>query len=255
MELSGKVALVTGAAHRLGKAIALALAGRGASIVLHYGTSAEQAEATASEIRRLGVKAWALAADLSDPRQIEALVATAGERAHRLDVLVASAATFERRPLEEISAEDWDRVHAINLRAPFLLLREAAPRLRASHRDGGAPAAVINVLDLSSQLPWRRYAHHGSAKAGLAHLTRIAARELAPAIRVNAVAPGAILPPPGMDAADEAWRITGSRLPLGRTGDPREVGSAVAFLAENDFTTGTVLVVDGGESLIGAAHR
>ena len=219
------------------------------------GSSGDEAAATADEIRALGVAAFPIAADLADPGEIEGLVAAAFDQAGRLDVLVASAATFERRPFEEIGAEDWDRVHAVNLRAPFLLLRAAAPRLRASRREGGAPAAVVNVLDLSSRLPWRGYAHHGAAKAGLAHLTRIAARELAPAIRVNAVAPGAILPPPGMEASDEAWRATAERLPLGRTGDPREVGGAVAFLAETDFVTGEVLVIDGGESLIGAGHR
>ncbi len=255
MELRGKVALVTGAAHRLGKAIALALAGRGASIVVHYGSSGDEAAATADEIRRLGVDAWPLAADLADPLQIESLLTAAHERAGRLDVVVASAASFERKPFEQITAEDWDRVQAVNLRAPFLLLRGAAALLRASRREGDAPAAVVNVLDLASRLPWRGYAHHGAAKAGLAHLTRIAARELAPAIRVNAVAPGAILPPPGMKESDEAWRATAERLPLHRTGDPREIGNAVVFLAETDFVTGEVLVIDGGESLIGSAHR
>lgn len=255
MDLNGKVALVTGAARRVGRAIALALAGRGAGIVLHYGRSAEAAEETAAAIRGLGVPVWPLRADLSRPEEIEALFAAADRQAGRLDVLVNSAASFERSGFDEITAGDWDRVLALNLRAPFLLTQQAARRMRARWRPGGEPALVVNLIDLSAALAWRGYAHHGASKAGLRHLTRLAARELAPAVRVNAVMPGAILPPPGLDGESEAWRETWRRLPLERPGSPEEVGRAVVFLAENDFITGVELPVEGGERLLGAAHR
>ncbi|HEX4953639.1 MAG TPA: SDR family oxidoreductase [Thermoanaerobaculia bacterium] len=255
MNLAGKVALVTGGARRLGRAIALELATSGASIALHYGRSTLEAEATAAEIRARGVEVWPLPADLARPEQIASLFAAVEARAGRLDVLVNSAACFEKKPLVEISAEEWDAVMAVNLRAPFLTTRHAASLMTASPRPEGAPGAIVNLVDLAALHPWPGYAHHGVAKAGLAHLTRVAARELAPGVRVNAVAPGAILPAPGVTADSAEWRRLGERLPLGRTGHPGEIARTVVFLAENDFITGAILPVDGGESLLGAGHR
>jgi pteridine reductase len=255
LELRGKVALVTGAAHRVGRAIALALAREGAGIVLHYGRSRAAAEATAQELVRLGVPVWPHEADLAEPAAIEGLLAHVAATAGRLDVLVNSAASFERQPFEQITAEAWDRVLAVNLRAPFLLMRAAAPLLRASERAPDEAALVVNILDLAGELPWPGYAHHGVSKAGLGHLTRIAARELGPAIRVNAVVPGAVLPPPGMTSDGPAWHQIGARLPVGQTGSPDAIGQAVVFLAHQEFMTGAAVPVDGGEHLLGAGHR
>ncbi len=255
MNLAGKVALVTGGARRLGRAIALELAARGASIVLHYGRSRDEAEATTAEIRARGVEAWPLSADLARPQEIAALFAQVEAGAGRLDVLVNSAATFERKPLADIGAEEWDAVMAVNLRAPFLTTRHAAALMAASPRPPGEPAAIVNLVDLSALHPWPGYALHGAAKAGLAHLTRAAARELAPGVRVNAIAPGAILPAPGVGEDSLEWRHLGERLPLGYTGHPEQIARTVVFLAENDFITGAILPVDGGESLLGAGHR
>lgn len=256
MNLDGSVSLVTGAGRRLGKQIALTLARRGSAVGVHYGSSRDAAEATAGELRALGVDAEALPANLTRPEEIDRLFAAVGRRFGRLDLLVNSAASFERGPLEEITAAEWDEVLALNLRAPFLCLQRAAALMRREPgRRGGAPGAVVNVADLSGLLAWSRQSHHGVSKAGLVHLTRLAARDLAPDVRVNAVVPGAILPPPGMPVSDPAWRKTVDRLPLRRAGEPAEVGEAVAFLAANDFVTGATLVVDGGESLLGAGHH
>lgn len=255
MELKGKVALVTGASRRVGKAIALALAGEGTGIVLHYGSSARVAEETAAEIRELGVPVWPLQADLTRPPEIQALFARISAEPGRLDLLVNSAASFESKPFDEITAADWDRVLALNLRAPFLCTQAAARLMGVTPRPEGESALVVNLVDLSGVLAWRQYAHHGVSKAGLAHLTKLAARELAPAVRVNAVLPGAVLPPPGVDEASETWRRTWRRLPLARPGSPEAVGRAVVFLARADFITGAVLPVEGGERLLGAAHH
>lgn len=255
MKLQEKVALVTGAGHRIGRAIALALAGEGASVVVHYGTSREGAEQTAGAICGLGPNAWTLSADLRRPDACNGLVEEVGRLAGRLDVLVNSAASFERRPFDEIDADAWDEVQAVNLRAPFLLTREAARVMRRSSRAAGETAAVINLSDLSAVYPWPGFAHHGVSKAGLLHLTRTAARELAPDVRVNAVIPGAILPPPGVDADSDEWRATAERLPLARVGDPELIGRTVCFLAGTEFITGVAVPVDGGEHLIGAGDR
>jgi NAD(P)-dependent dehydrogenase (short-subunit alcohol dehydrogenase family) len=152
---------------------------------------------------------------------------------------------------------------ALNLRAPFLCSQAAARLMRASGRATGArgstggglgatgvPGLIVNVSDISGLNPWRGYAHHGVSKAALLHLTRVAARELGPHVRVNAVVPGPILPPPGEEEGSDAWRRRGERLPLGRTGQPQDVGEAVVFLARNDFITGETIVIDGGERLL-----
>ena len=255
MKLAGSVSLVTGAARRLGKQIAAALARRGSHVAVHYGSSRDEAETTAAELRRLGVEAEPVAADLRRPEEIDRLFERLGERFGRLDLLVNSAASFERGPFEEIGRAAWDEVQALNLRAPFLCMQRAAALMRRDPRRAGLPAAVVNVADLSGLLAWSDQGHHGASKAGLLHLTRLAARDLAPDVRVNAVVPGPILPPPGMAGDDPVWRETVDRLPLRRAGRGEEVGEAVAFLAASDFITGATLVVDGGESLLGAGHH
>lgn len=255
MNLGESVSLVTGGARRLGRQMALELGRRGSAVVVHYASSRDQASSTAEELRSLGVDAEPLGADLSRPEEIDRLFDEIDGRFGRLDLLVNSAASFERRELERIGVDDWNEVMALNLRAPFLCLQRAVPLMRRRRRSGDAPAAVVNIADLSGLLPWSDQAHHGASKAGLLHLTRLAARDLAPQVRVNAVVPGPILPPPGVASEDPSWRQTIERLPLGRAGEGREVAEAVAFLATNDFVTGATLLVDGGEALLGAGHH
>lgn len=255
MKLQGQVALVTGAAKRLGRAIALRLAADGADVVVHYGSSGDEAEATVSEIRAGGVESWSYSADLSHPAEIERLFAEIEARAGRLDVLVNSAASFVRQPLDQITTGDWDNVMAVNLRAPFLCSQHAAHLMRKVERPGNVPAAIINLADLSGVQAWRNYTHHSVSKAGVLHLTKTLARELAPDVRVNALVPGAILPPPGMESDSAEWHAIGKRVPLSRTGDADDVTSAVGFLVASDFVTGVAIEVDGGEHLVGPCRR
>ncbi len=251
MELQDKVALVTGGAHRVGKAVALALAREGMHVVVHYGTSEAAARETVAEIKSLGVRALPVRADLRDPAQIQALFATVKAEFGRLDVLVNSAASFVRQPFDEIGLDDWKDVLQVNLRAPFLCTQHAARLMRAVVRPPDEPAAIINIADLSGIYPWRGYVQHGVSKAGLLHLTKVTAYELAPAIRVNAIVPGAVLPPPGVDPQGETWANLGARTPLGRTGHPDYVAQTAVFLARNDYITGAAIPVDGGEHLVG----
>lgn len=256
MKLDDTVALVTGAGRRLGRAIALALAEGGSHVVVHYGRSGEAAAETADLVREREREALAVSADLRHAGAIEGLFEAVADRFGRLDVLVNSAASFERAPFEDITAEEWDAVQAVNVRAPFLctqgavrLMREA-PARAGSLGETRVPGAIVNLADLAGVTAWRGYVHHGVSKAGLLHLTTTSARELGPDVRVNAVIPGPILPPPGEDAGSEAWRRRGERMPLGRTGEPAHVAGAVVFLAENDYVTGAHLFVDGGEHLL-----
>lgn len=252
MELEGKVALVTGAGRRLGREIALALGQAGADVVAHFGSARDGAETTADSVRRMGRRAWALGADLADATALDDLFATVAEETGQLDVLVNSAAVFERRPFAEVGLADWERTLAVNLRAPFFCMQQAARLMCDGDATGGV---IINLADLSGVSPWLGYAVHGASKAGLIFLTEAAARELGPEVRVNAVVPGAILPPPGVGGVDDAWGRRGDALPLGRTGETEHVTGAVLFLIDNDFVTGAVLPVDGGERLVGLAGR
>lgn len=256
MKLNDTVALVTGAGHRLGRAIALGLADAGSHVVVHYGRSRDAAEETAEAIRARGREALTVSADLRRPDEIEALFCDVNARFGRLDVLVNSAASFERAPFGELTVEAWDEVQAVNVRAPFLFTQHAVCLMReVSGRPGSlgephVPGSIVNLADLSGVTTWRGYVHHGVSKAGLLHLTRTTARELGSDARVNAVVPGPILPPPGEDPDGDEWRARGERMPLGRTGEPGHVAGAVTFLAENDYVTGAHLFVDGGEHLL-----
>lgn len=251
MNLSGKVALVTGGAHRVGRAIALALAQQGAQIALHYGGSAQAAQDTAQEIAALGGRAVPIQADLHDPAQIERLFLTAADTFGRLDVLVNSAANFQRQPFDEIQLTDWTNVFQVNLRAPFLCTQHAARLMRRTDRPADQPATIINIADLAGVQAWPGYTQHGISKAALIHLTKISAVELAPHVRVNAIAPGAVLPPQGTSPDSAFWQNIGARVPLRRTGNPDFVGQTVVFLAQNDYITGVLIPVDGGEHLVG----
>jgi pteridine reductase len=242
MNPTGKVALVTGGGRRVGKAISLALADAGAYVVVNYNHSADEAEETVREIERRGRRALAVQADVSKKQDVDALIETVSREFRRLDILVNSAARFDRSPIADITEEDWDRVLGTNLRGPFFLSQAAAPMLAAN----GA-GVIVNIADLSAFQPWPSYAHHAVSKAGLVHLTRVLARALGPRVRANCVAPGTVLPPEGFEAEqDEA----DERTVLKRVGSPEDVANAVLYFVKNDFVTGQVLVVDGGRLLL-----
>ncbi len=256
MRLEGAVALVTGGARRLGRALSLGLAEAGCDVFIHYRSSAEAADRTANDVRALGRRAAAALADLSLPEQIDGLFEAFDAAFARLDILVNSAASFERTPFEETTVAEWDAAQALNLRAPFLMTQRASARMRAVPERRGsqgeplAPGVILNMSDMAAVAAWKGFAAHGVSKAGLLHLTALTARELGAEVRANAIVPGPILPPPGETAEDPAWREKGRRIPLGRTGDPEYVAHAARFLAENDYVTGATIYVDGGEHLL-----
>ncbi len=244
MDLHGKVALVTGGAIRVGRAIALGLADAGADIALNYHTSGEAAVATAAEIEGRGRQVLSYRADVSQSDQVDAMIAAVLARFGRLDVLVNSASLWRRTPWPALDEAAWDQLIDINLKGPFLCARAAAPHL-AAHGAG----AIVNIVDLSAFVPFPNLLPHSVAKAGLVNLTYALAMELAPAVRVNAVAPGPILPPP--DYSEKQAEAAIKRTLLGRWGKPEDVAQAVVFLCQADYITGAVLPVDGGERLGG----
>jgi pteridine reductase len=242
-ELTGKVALVTGGAVRVGLEIARGLADAGADVAVGYLRSAEAARAAVRDLQARGVRAVALRADLGRPREARALVASAVRRLGRLDILVNNAALFFRTPVESTTPEQFDRLLAVNLRAPFLCSQAAA---RAMGRRGGR---IINVADVGAVRAWPGYVPYGVSKAGVVMLTRGLAVALAPRIQVNAVAPGVVLLPEGFPRA-RARRLA-ARIPMGRHGRPADVAEAVRFFATcSDYVTGQVLFVDGVASLV-----
>lgn len=240
MELAGKVALVTGGAQRLGRAISLALAAQGARLALHYHTSQQQAEQTAADARALGVDVALLQADLSRVDAAEQLADAAAALWGRLDVLVLSAAIFYPTPLGSVTEQQWDALFATNLKGPFFLAQRAATHLRA---DGGG--LIVTMLDTGIYMSWRAYTPYLAAKAGLAMLTRQLAKELAPEVRVNGIAPGPVLLPDDADA--ERIARSERQTLLGRLGHPDEVARAVLYLAQSDYVTGVIIPVDGGQ--------
>jgi pteridine reductase len=239
---AGKVALVTGAARRVGRVLALELGRAGFDVVVHYNRSGDEADATASEIRGLGRRAHTVAGDLADAPTCAQVVAQAVAALGRLDLLVNNASIFERRGLDAIEAADWDRVHAINVRAPFLLSRAAAPHLKET------TGQIINIADLSAFQAWPSYIHHGVSKAGLVHLSRNLARALAPDVRVNCIAPGTVLP--AEHEQDELSAAAATRRLVLPEGRPDDVVRALLYLVSSPFVTGEVLVVDGGRLLL-----
>lgn len=236
-----RVALVTGGAVRVGRAISLGLAEAGFAVAVHYRSSEGPAEEVAARVRDLGREALTVPGDLSRPEAAEAVVAAVRERFGRLDVLVNSAAGFDARPLEDTDADAWDAVMDLNVRAPHLLVRAAADLLRASR------GSVINLVDLSAFQPWTNFPAHAVSKAALAHLTKVQARTLAPDVRVNAIAPGAVLPPD--DYPEGQIEELRTRTPMQALGTPQDVVSAVLFLAGASYVTGQILAVDGGRLL------
>jgi pteridine reductase len=236
--LEGRVAMVTGAGRRVGRALAVALGARGMRVVVHYGSSAEEAHETARRIRAAGGLATIIQADLRDVAAAEQLVARALEQEGELFALVNSAAVMLRTPVGETTPAEWDDMFALNVRAPYFLSQRAAPALRAAH------GAIVNVADLAAFETWPAYVPHGMTKAAIVQMTRALAHALAPDVRVNAVAPGVVLLPDGWSEADaEHLRHT---TPLQRLGTPEDVAAAVIYLLEAEYVTGEVIRVDGG---------
>jgi pteridine reductase len=239
MELPGKVALVTGAGRRLGRALAQSLAGQGMTIALHYNASEDGARSLEREIQAAGGRAACFQADLTSPEAARALPDRVASEWGRLDVLVNSAAVMHRLKFEETTPTQWDSILNLNLRSLFFCAQGAAPALRA------ARGKIVNLADLAGLEPWPGFAAHSISKAGVVMLTKVLARSLAPDVTVNAIAPGAVLVPEEY-SAQERERLARST-PLRRLGSPSDVAAALLYLLEGgDFVTGDILVVDGG---------
>lgn len=239
LTLEGKVALITGAAVRVGRAIALELARRKAKVIVHYHASEREAREVVSIIEDAGQQAVALRADLSQSQQVEALVSESLRTFGRIDILVNNAAIFYRTPFLSVSEEDWDRHLDLNLKGVFLCCKAVAPAMLA--QGGGR---IVNIADVAGVRPWTEYIPYCVSKAGVIALTQGLAKALAPTVLVNAVAPGTVLFPENY--SDEEKEKARSAIPLGREGTPEDVARTVIFLAESDFITGAVIPVDGG---------
>jgi len=240
-KLSGRVALVTGAAKRLGRVVALRLAQEGADVAVHYGKSAKEAGEFVEEIGKLGQRAAAFPAELTDIAVIRKLVGDVVGHFGRLDILVNSAANFLETKFAETSEATWDASLDTNLKAPFFCAQAAAPHLAKSGRG-----VIINFADIGGLLGWREFLPHSISKAGVILLTRVLAKELAPAVRVNALAPGTITMPGDPPEWEEEFK---QKAPLARSGRPEEIADAVMYLLTAEFVTGHVLVIDGGRTL------
>ena len=241
--LKGKVALVTGAGVRLGRAIAEGLAAQGCDLLLHCNRSKREAQAQARKIEALGRRAKVLQADLSKQKQVERLAREAEKAFGGVDILVNSAAIFWPTPLQKLNARELDIFLDINLKSPYLLSSIIGRQMKKRGRG-----AIINMACVSALRPWRDFIPYSVSKAGVVALTVGMAKLLAPQVRVNAVAPGTVLPPEKMPRKqiDDIKR----RLPLKKLGSPDDIVAAVIYLATAEFVTGQLLCVDGGRSVI-----
>lgn len=243
MNPKNKVALITGGAHRVGKAITLMLAQAGAHVVVNYNASAVDAQQTVAEAQALGVDALAVQCDVSDWAAVQRMAAAIEERFGGVDIIVNAASYFGKTPFPTTDPkviEMFHRVTRILIDGTFYVCNSLVPTMQA--RGGGA---IVNIVDLSAWEPWPDFMAHAAGKAGLLALTRQLALELGPAIRANAVAPGPVLPPPGYSEAQAA--AAAQRTLLERWGTPEDVALAVKYLLEADYVTGDVITVDGGE--------
>jgi NAD(P)-dependent dehydrogenase (short-subunit alcohol dehydrogenase family) len=239
--LEGKVALVTGAAKRIGRSVALRLASEGADVIVNYRTSKGEADEVVAQITSMGRRALAVQGDVAKKADVTALFTALEKQFGRLDILVNNAGMFFPAKFEELSEEQWDRILDTNLKSQFLCSQAAAPMLRRNGRG-----RIVNFASLGGLLAWPDYAHYCVSKAGVIMLTRCMARALAPEITVNAIAPGTIsFPGDAPEIAEDFIR----RAPLQRTGTAMDIDDAVVFLVQSSFITGQVIVVDGGRTL------
>ncbi len=240
MTAPSRVTLVTGGARRVGAAIVRACARRGDAVVIHTAHSIDEAEALAQELREQGGEAVVVTADLMQPEAPAQLIAQAHAAFGRLDVLVNSAANFVHAPPMELTVAMWDEAFALNVRAPFFLA-QAAARVMPT---GGV---IVNIVDHLAFETMPSMVAHGATKASLVHVTRTLARALAPAIRVNAIAPGLVAAPAEWSAEEEARFLR--QVPLGRAGEAADVADAVCWLVDATYVTGAVVPVDGGRGV------
>ena len=238
--LQGQVALITGSAKRLGRSVALRLAQEGASLVIHHRSSPAEAAQVVDEITKLGSRAFAISADLTQLSEIESLFGQTEKHFGRLDILVNSAANFLPATVTAATEKIWDASLDTNLKAPFFCAQAAAPLLQKSK------GVIINFADTGGLQGWLGYIPHSISKAGVVMLTKVLAKALAPDVRVNAIAPGTIT----MPGDPPEWAADFAKLaPLHRTGTPDDIASAVSFLIQSKFMTGHILVLDGGRTL------
>ncbi len=242
--LNGKWTLITGAGKRIGACIARTLHGAGAGIAIHYRGSEEPAEQLANELNSIRTgSALTVRGDLCDTASLEKILSGIIDQTGRLDILVNNASSFYPTPLGSITEQQWDDLIGTNLKAPLFLSQAAVPYLRES---GGV---IINIVDIHATRPLRQHAVYGLAKAGLAMLTRTLARDLAPTIRVNGVAPGAILWPED-DMPDKVKDSIIGQVPMKRAGEPSDIADCVLYLARDaGYVTGQIVAVDGGRSI------
>jgi len=248
--LIGKTALVTGAAQRLGRATALALAEAGADVAITFLDSTREARETVVDLSGHGVRAFALRCDVTDERSVRSMMKDVGRELGRIDILVNNAANYETAEFEKLTVKQWDAIFASNTRGPFLVSREALKWMRRSRGKGTGPieAKIINMGSLGGLRPWPTHAHYCSSKAALHMLTKVMAKGLAPEIAVNAVAPGMI--DLGEKSAAAFMRRMAKQTPMRRNGRGDEIAEAVLFFATApQFITGQILAVDGGLGL------
>ena len=242
------LAIVTGGAHRLGRAFALTLAYEGYAVLVHYHRSSQSAAKTVTAIKSFGVPAYSMQADLTQAEHVQALFTLVDSLLSRpetklshLAVMVNSAAVMPRGDAKTMSIDNWDTTLNLNLRAPFLCAQQAHGRMTR----GGL---IVNVSDIGAEKAWSRFPSYTVSKAALESLTKVLARSFAPSVRVNAIAPGLVLP--SENVSDDEWDRLVQRMPLKRTATTEEVASALEFMLKNEYVTGQTIVVDGGYSLL-----
>ena len=238
--LQGKVALVTGAAKRVGRVLALSLAKTGANVAITYWNSESEAQKTVAELEAFDVEAIAVRCNVRDPKSVEDAVAEVFDRFHRLDLLINNAGSFETATLEQISVEQWDAMFETNTRGPFLMAKAAHPHLKA------ARGRIINLGSLGGLHPWPTHGHYCTSKAALHMLTQVMSKAFAPEISVNCVAPGMIV----NGEVSAAYKHFAQKTPMQKNGCPEDVAAAVMFFATGPhFITGQLVSVDGGLGL------
>lgn len=238
MDPAGRVALVTGGAHRVGRALSTALANAGMRVAINYNSSSAEADDLVRELSASGHECRAYRCDLTHADAARSLIGSVTQDLGGLDVLVNSAAVMRRTPVDDVTVDEWDAMFALNLRAPFFLSQAARPYLRKAN------GCIVNLADLAAFETWPDYVPHGVSKAGVVQMTRALARTFAPEIRVNAIAPGAVLLPDNWD--DSARAHFATTTPLRRIGSPNDVVDAMLYLIRADYVTGDTLLVDGG---------
>jgi len=242
MELNGKIALVTGGAKRIGKTIVTALAARGCNLVVHYHTSQSEAEETVREVLAAGREAVALQADITQEAEVDRMIEAAVARFGRIDVLVNNAAVFFRTPVDTVTIEEWEQIMNVNLTGTFLCAHKIGLRMR----EWGW-GHIINMADVAGQRPWADYIPYSVSKACVITFTQGLAIELAPQVMVNAIVPGPVLFQE--DTPEEVQQREINKTLIKRTITPEEVADVVVFVAESDYSTGSLFHVDGGRSL------